>query len=219
MKKVVITGANGMIGSLILELCLQDKQIESVLTLARKPLEIKHPKLRQQLHQDFLNFESIASIVSDYELCFFCLGVYTGAVSKEMFNTITIDYTKAFCKVFTHNNKHAEICFLSGQGADSSEKSNILFAKAKGIAENHLLKLPFKNVYIFRPGYIYPNEPRKEPNFAYRIFRFLYPLMKTIYPSGVIESRQLAEVMFKIGMQGGNKIIYENIDIRKIAKK
>jgi hypothetical protein len=45
------------------------------------------------------------------------------------------------------------------------------FARYKGKAEKALLAAGFPSVYIFRLAYICPVEPRKEPNFGYRILR------------------------------------------------
>jgi uncharacterized protein YbjT (DUF2867 family) len=49
------------------------------------------------------------------------------------------------------------------------------FARYKGEAENALLASGFASVYIFRPAYIYPVTPRREPNFGYRLLRAIYP--------------------------------------------
>ena len=66
------------------------------------------------------------------------------------------------------------------------------------------------------PGYIYPNTPRKEPNFSYKLMRLLYkPILSKIYPNIGISSEDLAEAMVEIGLKGGKKIIYENKDIRQ----
>lgn len=76
--------------------------------------------------------------------------------------------------------------------------------------------MEFPGTYIFRPGYIYPVTPRKEPNAAYKITRAIYPLLKRIYPGGVITSVDLANAIFKTGLEGGEKIIFENKDIKRI---
>ena len=91
-----------------------------------------------------------------------------------------------------------------------------MFARDKGAAENIILDLVFEKTYIFRPGYIYPNTPRKEPNFSYKLMRLLYkPILSKIYPNIGISSEDLAEAMVEIGLIGGKKIIYENKDIRQ----
>ena len=57
------------------------------------------------------------------------------------------------------------------------------FARYKGEAEKSLLAAGFPRVYIFRPAYIYPVEPRKEPNFSYRLLRAIYPVFRLLFPT------------------------------------
>lgn len=214
MKNVIITGANGMIGNLVLQNCLQSNDIKQVITITRKPLNIHHAKLITILHDNFSDFSSIENHFQNIDVAFYCLGVYTGKVNALEFKNITVAYTKAFAETLLKNSKESSFCFLSGAGADSSEKSKILFAREKGIAENILLNLGFKAIYIFRPGYIYPVTPRKEPNIGYTVMRILYKPVSFLYPNIGIKSNQLANKIFTTGLFGGDKTIYENEDIR-----
>ena len=62
---------------------------------------------------------------------------------------------------------------------------------------------------------IYPIVKRIEPNFNYKIFRIGYKyIMKFIYPNIGVTSEKLADVMLDVGLNLGNKTIYENKDIR-----
>ena len=79
----------------------------------------------------------------------------------------------------------------------------------------------FPRVHIFRPGYIYPVTPRKEPNRMYTASRFLYPLVRRLYPNIGISSEDLAQAMVHAGLYGtgDNKDpILENKDIRTMQK-
>lgn len=212
-KRVIITGANGMVGQLILKKCLADISVREVIGLTRKELGIKHPKLTSIVHDNFLNFATLNTAFEDIDTCYFCLGVYTGAVPKSKFFEITVDYTKAFAKTLFDKSPDTHFCFLSGMGADTSEQSSIAFAKAKGMAENILLQLGFAQIAIFRPGYIYPVQKRKEPNFFYSMYRIMYPSIKWIYPNMGLSSEQLALAMYKAGFEKIPKPILENKDI------
>jgi nucleoside-diphosphate-sugar epimerase len=218
MKKVLIAGTNGMIGSAILQLCLMDPELEKVISITRKPIGILHPKLSEVIHPDFTDFTPVSADFSGIDLCFFCVGVYTGQVSRELFRKITVDITFAFAAMLKKQSPDARFCFLSGQGADISETSKIMFALDKGIAENKLMHLGFSQLSIFRPGYIYPVQARKEPNLMYRILRWIYPILRYLYPNIGISSADLAKVMFTIGRMGSTQTIYENRDIRNIAR-
>ncbi len=217
MKNVIITGTNGMIGNIILQKCLQRDDVAKVTSITRKSLGIYHPKLEEVIHDDFLDYTKVEPFLKNQDTCFYCIGVYTGQVSTEEFKKITVAYTEVFAIALKKNSEQTSFCFLSGQGADSKEKSSILFAREKGIVENILLKLKFKNIHIFRPAYIYPVTPRLEPNFLYKMMRILYKPLKFTYPNFAVSSVKLADTMVEVGMNGG-KIIYENDDIRNFAR-
>jgi len=125
-----------MIGGLVLEQCINSNEIKHITVINRKSIGISHPKVKEVIHSDFMNLEAIKDSFTKQDIAFYCLGVYTGQVPTDEFNKITIDYTKAFGTLLKVQSPTATICFLSGAGADSSEKSSVLFAKAKGIAEN-----------------------------------------------------------------------------------
>ncbi|MGL2966008.1 NAD(P)H-binding protein [Flavobacterium sp. XGLA_31] len=214
---VILTGGNGMIGSLIVTKCLASDEVTQVTSIVRKPTGHKHPKLKEIIHTDFLDFSAIEDSFQNQDVCFYCIGVYTGQVSRAEFAQITIDFTKAFAETLRRQSDKTTFCFLSGQGADRSEKSLMMFAKDKGKAENHLFGLHFYRTHSFRPGYIYPVVPRKEPNITYKLMRLLYkPIIRWLFPGASVTSEQLASVMVEVGLHGGHKEIYENNDIRKI---
>ena len=45
--KVIITGTTGMVGEGVLLECLANQQVVEVLSVSRKPIGIKHPKLER----------------------------------------------------------------------------------------------------------------------------------------------------------------------------
>ena len=218
MKNVIITGTNGMIGKLVLEYCLQREDVNKVTSVTRKKTGITHPKLIEVLHENFLDFSSIKEALQHQDTCFFCIGVYTGRVPRDEFRRITVGVTKAFATELKKQSPETGFCFLSGQGADSSEKSKVMFALDKGVAENILIGLNFKQLAIFRPGYIYPVVKRKEPNIFYTVSRVLYkPLLSRLFPNIGLTSEQLAQAIVNIGFNSGDKVIYENREIKQLA--
>ena len=69
--KVIVTGSTGMVGEGVLHQCLQSKDITEVLAINRKSCGIVHPKLKEILHTDFLDFSSIENQLTGYEPVFF----------------------------------------------------------------------------------------------------------------------------------------------------
>jgi uncharacterized protein YbjT (DUF2867 family) len=192
-----------------------------VTSIGRKKCGISHPKLTEVLHRDFADCSALATTLSGQDAAVFCLGAYTGAVSEEELHTITVDYTVEFARVLHGSSPSAAFSFLSGNGADQSGRSRIPFARYKGEAENALLAAGFPHVYLFRPAYIYPVKPRKEPNFSYRLLRATYPAFRVLFPNQVIRADDLAQVMVDAvvsgtGQRGGP--VFENREIRAMVE-
>lgn len=210
--KVIITGSTGMIGELILKDCLKSDKISDVRSLVRKPTGLKHQKLNEIIIHNFEDFSEHLNLFQDINIAFFCIGVYTGQVSNELFKKITVNYAVKFANALKLKSPDSTICLLSGAGADLSEKSKTSFAKYKGMAENQISSLDL-NFYSFRPAYIYPVTQREEPNLMYRILRFIYPIIKIFGESTTIKSTELAQAMFNVGISGADKKIIENKEI------
>jgi uncharacterized protein YbjT (DUF2867 family) len=107
--------------------------------------------------------------------------------------------------------------FLSGSGADPSGQSRFAFARYKGEAEKALLAKGFPHVYILRPAYIYPVEPRKEPTWSYGLLRAVYPMFSALFPNQVVRADDLAKVMVDAVLRGTPGLqgpVFENRDIR-----
>src|SRR5579859_2556944 len=194
-KRLVIVGATGMVGGYALRYALDHPGVCRVTAIGRRSLGISHPKLKEVLHKDFADCSALAETLSDQDAAIFCLGTYTGAVSDAELRKTTVDYTVEFARVLHGSSPGATLSFLSGSGADPTGRSRIAFARYKGQAENALRAMAFPCVYIFRPAYIYPVEPRKEPNSSYRLLRWIYPAFRVFFPNQVIRADDLARAM------------------------
>src|ERR1700756_2141238 len=191
-----------MVGGYALRYAFDHPAIGSVAAVGRKRLGISHPKLQEVLHQDFADCSALADALSGQDAAVFCLGVYTGVVSDAELRRITVDYTIEFARVLRGSSPEASFSFLSGNGADSTGRSRIPFARYKGEGEHPPLAAKFLHVYLFRPAYIYPVEPRKEPNFSYRLLRAIYPAFRLLFPNQVIRADDLARTIGGVGVWG-----------------
>src|SRR6516164_10070642 len=218
--RLVIVGATGMVGGYALRYALDHSGVGPVTVIGRRSVGISHPKLKEVLHKDFGDCSALAEPLSEQDAAIFCLGTYTGAVSDEDLRRTTVDYTVEFARVLHGSSPNAVFSFLSGSGADQTGRSRMAFARYKGEAEKALLAAGFPRLYIFRPAYIYPVEPRKEPNFSYRLLRAIYPAFRMLFPNQVIRADDLARVMVDAvvtgtGQRGGQ--VFENRDIRALV--
>jgi uncharacterized protein YbjT (DUF2867 family) len=219
-KRLVIVGGSGMVGGYALRYALNDPSVGSVTAIGRKNLGISQAKLREVLHRDFADCSALAEALSGQDAAVFCLGAYTGAVPDAEFRTITVDYPVEFARVLRGSSPGASFSFLSGKGADPTGRSRMAFARYKGEAENALLAAGFPHLYIFRPAYIYPVEPRKEPNISYRLLRAIYPAFRVLFPNQVIRADDLARAMVDVAVRGTGEqrsLIFENREIRTMV--
>ena len=219
-KRLVIVGATGMVGGYALGYALEDPAVGAVTAIGRKKLGFLHLKLNEVLHSDFADCSALAAPLAGQDAAVFCLGTYTGVVTDAELRTITLDYTVEFARVLHGSSPGASFSFLSGSGADPTGQSRLPYARYKGEAENQLLAAGFPRVSIFRPAYIYPVEPRKEPTFSYRVLRGVYPAFRALFPNEVIRADDLARVMVDAAVQGatqGYGPVFENRDIRAMV--
>ena len=173
-----------MVAGYSLRYTLDHPAVGRVTAIGRRNLGISHPKLKEVLHKDFGDCSALAEALLEQDAAILCLGTYTGAVSDADLRKTTVDYTIEFARVLHASSPNAMFSFLSGSGADQTGRSRIAFARYKGEAEKALVAAGFLRVYLSRPAYIYPVEPRKEPNFSYRLLRVIYPVSRTVFEPG-----------------------------------
>jgi len=221
MKRVVIVGASGMVGGYALRCLLEDPAVGGVTSIGRRNLGVSQPKLTEILHSDFADCTPLANALRGLDAAVYCLGAYTGAVPDEEFHRITVDYTVEFARVLRASSPNATFAFLSGSGADPTGRSRMAFARYKGEAEKTLSAAGFPHVYIFRPAYIYPVQPRIEPNVSYRLLRAIYPVFRVLFPNQVIRADDLARTMAHAAVRGigeSRTLVLENRDIRHLVR-
>ena len=214
--KIIITGSTGTVGSELVREAVADNDIEEVILLARKPSEIKHPKIREIIHKNFLDYNGLENIFRKTDACLWCLGISQTKVSKDDYFIITYDYAVAAAKAMLAANPAITFLFLSGQGADSTEKSRVRFAKVKGQTENALRAMNFRKLIIFRPGGINPVSKSKNASINKK-FEFLFiQLMKVIVPWAVVNTDVLAKAMLKSIKQDNGQVILSHKMIRQL---
>src|ERR1700741_45901 len=150
--RIIITGATGMVGSEVLRQSLADPAIERVTVIVRRPVAEQHPKLTTVILKDFLDYSGLEDVFRNNDACLWCLGISQNQVNEAEYVTITYNYTVAAAEAMLRANPAIPFLFLSGEGASPTEKSRLLFGRVKGRAENALLRMPFKRLYLARPA-------------------------------------------------------------------
>jgi hypothetical protein len=98
-----------------------------------------------------------------------------------------------------------------------------MWARVKGAAENAVLRMPFKAVFVFRPGYIQPVRGVRSRTRLYNAFyafaKPLYPLFKLIASKHVTTTAELGRAMIEAAASGYSQHIIESKDIHFLAAR
>jgi hypothetical protein len=216
--RVIITGTTGMVGEGVLHECLKDAQVEAVLVINRKACNIKHPKLKEIIHQDFFELSPIENQLTGYNACFFCLGVSSVGMKEATYYKLTYTLTLHVAETLSKLNTDMTFCYISGAGTDSSEKGRSMWARIKGKTENDLMKLPFKQVFAFRPLFIKPTKGLQYAHKFYRYIGWLYPIGRALYPGVFCTLTEIGLAMIhSVNLNNVRKVL-KGKDIIALAK-
>ncbi len=216
--KVIITGATGMVGEGVLLECLEHPDIKHVLMVNRRHFDRKHPKLEECIVPDFMNLEDVTSQLTGYNACFYCAGVSSVGMNEADYSYVTHDITLHFADKLAKLNPGMIFNYVSGSLTDSSEKGRIMWARVKGKTENSLMRVPFKKVYNFRPGFMRPTPGQKNIKSFYKFIGWLYPLLHLLFPHRISTMHQVGTAMINCVRKGYFRQILEIKDINSLAK-
>lgn len=208
-----------MVGEGVLHECLLDPQVESVLVINRRPCNVQHPKLKEVIHKDFIDFTSIKVELTGYNACFHCMGVTSVGKNEVEYNKLTYDISMALANQLAKLNPGMTICYVSGEGTDSSEKGKIMWARVKGKTENHLIKLFAPKAFMFRPALIVPTPGLKNTYRMYKVLSPLIPVFKFLMPKHVCALKEIGCAMINTVNMGYEKQVLEVPDIIRLAHK
>jgi hypothetical protein len=219
--KSVIFGASGMVGKGVLLECLKSQAVKSVLVIGRSSCNVEHAKLKEIIHHDFTDYSDIKEDMKGYNACFFCLGISSFMMKEEDYKRITYDYTLEAAGALHELNRDMVFCYISGAGTDSSGKGRSMWARIKRKTENDLLKIPFRKVYLFRPGYIQPQRGIRPKTTLYRIFYtffgIFYPLLQLLLTDYVTKTCKLGLSMLYVTVKSPEKQTLTTKDINDFA--
>lgn len=216
--KVIITGVTGMVGEGVLLECLQNSAVKEVLAVGRRRYDLEHPKLKQLIVPDMFNLGEVSDKLAGYDACFFCAGISSLGLKEAEYTRITYNLTLNFAQTLLKRNHDMVFIYISGAHTDGTEKGRTMWARVKGRTENDLARMPFKKVYNFRPGLMRATEGQKNLPRIYRLFSWLYPVIKTLSANSASTLTGVARAMINSATQGYPKTVLEVSDINMQAK-
>jgi uncharacterized protein YbjT (DUF2867 family) len=220
--KILIFGATGMVGQGALRESLLADDVTLVQTVGRSATGQHDPKLRELVLHDLFDCSAIEAELEGFDACFFCIGVTSSGMAEAQYTRLTHDLTLAVAQVLARLNPQMTFVYVSGAGADSSEAGGVMWARVRGRTENALQRLPFKAVYIFRPGIIQPLHGIRSKTGSYRWFygmsRPLLPLLRALLPNTVLSTRIVGRAMLAVARHGAARPVLEAADISALGR-
>jgi uncharacterized protein YbjT (DUF2867 family) len=202
----LIFGATGMVGQGVLLECLRDAVVRRVTAVGRSPSGRTHEKLRDLVVPDLMDLSAVEPQLSGFDASFFCVGVTSAGLDEAAYGRLTFDLTLAVARTLVRLNPGMSFLFVSGMGADGSERGRVMWARVKGRTENALMRLPFRAAYMFRPGYIQPLDGIRSRTRWYRLFYAamapLSPALRALFPGAVTTTAQLGRAMIRVARHG-----------------
>ena len=219
--KVLLFGATGMVGQGVLRECLAAVDVSLVRTVGRNITGQQHPKFSELQHANLLDYTTIEPDLKNFDACFFCLGITSSGMTEADYTKLTYDITLAAASTLARLSPQMTFTYVSGTGTDSTEKGRSMWARVKGRTENALQRLPFKAVYLFRPGVIVPLHGIRSKTALYqRIYdatSFALPVLRWLAPNTILTTEIMGQAMLNAVRHGAPNAVLESRDINQLA--
>jgi uncharacterized protein YbjT (DUF2867 family) len=214
---ILLFGATGMVGQGVLRECLLDPQVARVVSVGRAPSGRDEVKLREVLSLDPADLGPIEDELTDFDACFFCLGVSAVGMSEADYTRVTYDLTISVATTLARLNPDMTFVYVSGAGTDVNGRA--MWARVKGRTEQALLELPLR-VFLFRPGIIQPLHGARSKTRVYRMGYIALapftPILRRVLPHAVTTTEQVGRAMLEVARWGYPRRVLENADINAL---
>jgi uncharacterized protein YbjT (DUF2867 family) len=196
-KTVIILGATGLTGSILLEKLIKDQRYETIKLISRKKIEGLPSKV-QQFIGNMLELETFKEVFTGDEV-FCCIGTTAKKTpNKETYKKIDFGIPVTAAKLSKENNISTFIV-ISAMGANA--KSNIFYNRTKGEMEQEVLQQNIPNTYILQPSIIggNRNENRIGEKIGLAVFKLIQPLfIGNLKKYRIINAETIAQAMLNL---------------------
>ena len=219
---VLVFGASGMVGGGVLREALRDPGVGRVIAVGRRPLGVGAVKLEEFVLPDVTKLNGVVERLGQVDACFFCLGTTSVGKDEREYRRITFDLTLSVARQLVEVNPAMTFVYVSGAGTDSTEQGARMWARVKGATENALLRLPFRAVFMFRPGVIQPLHGARSNTALYRVaYRMLWPFLAILVvasPNRVTTTERVGRAMIAVARSGSPRPVVETHEINRLGR-
>lgn len=157
MRKAIVIGSTGMVGSELVKQLVMSSEYSEVVSLVRRRSGFSHPRLNEQLI-DFDKPEEYKKLI-DGDVLFSALGTTrANAKSKDAQYRVDFEYQFEVAKIAAARGvKH----FVLVSSAGAKAASGNFYLRMKGQLDDAVQTLGFETVQIIRPGQLDGNRAER----------------------------------------------------------
>jgi len=218
--KIILIGASGMVGAGTLREALNAPEVESVLSIGRRPCGVEHPKLRELLLPDLFDFSAVEDQLVGYDACIWAVGISSVGLDEAAYARVTEELTLAWARALLRLNPGLSLCYCSAGGAGGRS----MWARVRQRVEGALQSMPFRHAGAVRPGFIRPGPGIRSRTRAYQVGIVLltplfplFPLFMRVFPFLFTTSEILGRAMLRVVEGRADRFILESTDINRVG--
>lgn len=247
---IILIGATGLVGSAVLAQLLHSTTITRVSILSRRPIAATegHNKVNVIIQSDYSTYpQSVIDQLQDADGCIWAQGKTSVGMAEKEYTELTHDWPLAATKAFgemkgkdstSSGGGRFNFVYVSGEGADQTQKARAMFGRIKGRAERDLIDLASSaertklDVYNLRPAGIDGSgsaaKPDRVVSLPEGVASWMYPAVKLFAPKWHTPVDSLAKVAIDLASGDGKPLKAEagvepdgrtigNVAIRRLA--
>jgi uncharacterized protein YbjT (DUF2867 family) len=205
MKKAVLFGASGFIGSSLLEELLKNPDYDQVIVVVRKKLKTEHSKLTT-LIGDLQSLPNIKDQIQGDDV-FITLGTTKKKIpQQDEYYKVDHDYPVLAAKIAKENGAKS-VFLVTSAGANA--QSIVFYIRTKGELERDILALNFEHTHLFRPSMLlgHREEDRPMEKLYIRLWSAIDPIFVgplSLYRG--IDGKDVAKAMVNAAQQTSGKV-------------
>ncbi len=216
--RILITGANGLVGQGVLQECLRDPAVTAIVALGRHPSGQSHAKLSELPCADFSQLQGVEDQLHPFDACLYCAGAPPVGTTEVEYRHVTLALTTHVARTMARLNPALTFVYVSGAHADS--KSRLMPLRVKGETEDALAALPIRTVML-RPGGIQPVGGVRSPHTlmaaAHAVAGPFMGLGVRLLPRLMTTTARVGKAMLAVLDQPAAQATVENEDINRLG--
>lgn len=201
--RVLITGANCLVGQGVLKACLAATDISEVTALGRHASGSFDLRLREILCADFASLAEFEDQLQPF----------------DAYRHVTLTLTTHVARTLARLNPALTFIYISGAYADPD--SRIMPMRIKGETERALAELPITTVMV-RPGVVQPVDGVKSPRARMRsVYWLAAPLMGAgvmLTPALMTTTTRVGRAMLRVLRNAEPQAVVENRQINRLGQ-